>query len=176
MDTTYRELLRDVKASVLLEALSCKHAVRAGANANAAAATKTAETAETADDEPPSEDTAELEGTTDHVEDADDLLRGTKRRRKRPLDGVDAVRLARISVEACRRERERTRSGEDDSGSDASLSKLARFTDAFALADYAPFLQYVPRLVNVVRARPFTFIHVHPSLSTPSIRALLTAF
>ena len=35
---------------------------------------------------------------------------------------------------------------------DASLSKKARFTDRFALADYGPFLWYVPRIVNVVRA------------------------
>lgn len=34
--------------------------------------------------------------------------------------------------------------------SDATLSRVAHFTDKFALQKYEPFLHYVPRLVNVV--------------------------
>ena len=38
----------------------------------------------------------------------------------------------------------------DDDLSDDALSQYARFTKEIALAPYAPFLHYVPRLVNVV--------------------------
>lgn len=54
-------------------------------------------------------------------------------------------------VQACQRERKR-RAALDPSEdlSDARLSKLARFTDAFDLSPYEPFLHFLPRLVNVV--------------------------
>ena len=54
-------------------------------------------------------------------------------------------------VQACRDERKRhlARETEEDL-SDERLSKLARFTDAAALAPYTPFLHFVPRLVNIV--------------------------
>ena len=55
-------------------------------------------------------------------------------------------------VQACREERKRQLAGAPEEDlSDARLSKLARFTDGAALAPYAPFLHFVPRLVNIVR-------------------------
>ena len=54
-------------------------------------------------------------------------------------------------VQACREERKRKLAvTPDEDLSDELLSKLARFTDAAALAPYAPFLHFVPRLVNIV--------------------------
>jgi len=37
-----------------------------------------------------------------------------------------------------------------DAVSDAAVCNAARFTDQFALKMYEPYLQYVPRIVNVV--------------------------
>ena len=55
-------------------------------------------------------------------------------------------------VKACRAERKRARSEETEvDTSNETLCKQTRFTDSMALADYAPFLHYVPRLVNIVR-------------------------
>lgn len=55
-------------------------------------------------------------------------------------------------VQACRAERKRSLAATPEEDlSDARLSKLARFTDALALAPYTPFLHFVPRLVNIVR-------------------------
>ena len=54
-------------------------------------------------------------------------------------------------VQACREERKRKLAvTPNEDLSDELLSKLARFTDAAALAPYAPFLHFVPRLVNIV--------------------------
>ena len=54
-------------------------------------------------------------------------------------------------VQACRVERKRRLALEPaEDLSDARLSKLARFTDGTVLAPYAPFLHFVPRLVNIV--------------------------
>lgn len=55
-------------------------------------------------------------------------------------------------VQACREERKRRLAIDPlEDVSDARVSKLARFTDGAALAPYAPFLHFVPRLVNIVR-------------------------
>jgi len=60
-----------------------------------------------------------------------------------------------VVVDACRAARKRLRERTAaDALDDATLSKLARFTDGAALAPYAPFLHLVPRLVNIVRSRP----------------------
>lgn len=57
-------------------------------------------------------------------------------------------------VKACREERKRAVPGpNDDDIDDTELCKMARFTDGLSLQDYAPFLHYVPRLVNIVRSR-----------------------
>lgn len=54
-------------------------------------------------------------------------------------------------VQACREERKRRLAIDPlEDVSDARVSKLARFTDGAALAPYAPFLHFVPRLVNIV--------------------------
>lgn len=56
---------------------------------------------------------------------------------------------------ACRASRKRTleEEGDRDDLSDEALSQYTRFTDSIALEPYRHFLHYVPRLVNVVRAR-----------------------
>ena len=66
------------------------------------------------------------------------------------LQGLDQ------SIGACveARKRKRVIDGEGDALDDASLSQYSRFTKNLALSPFAPFLHYVPRLVNVVRALP----------------------
>ena len=60
-------------------------------------------------------------------------------------------RVAEV-VQACREARKRSlEAAPEEDLSDAHLSKLACFTDSAALAPYAPFLHFVPRLVNIVR-------------------------
>jgi len=67
-----------------------------------------------------------------------------------PFDTYDRVSTV---VKACRAERKRARAEEVDvDTSDETLCRHTRFTDSMALSDYAPFLHYVPRLVNIVRA------------------------
>ena len=74
-------------------------------------------------------------------------------------------RVAQV-VKACREERKRAvPEPNDDDIEDTELSKMARFTDGLALQDYAPFLHYVPRLVNIVRLPAFK-AHPLPSEST----------
>ena len=69
-----------------------------------------------------------------------------------PFDTYERVSTV---VKACRVERKRARAEEVETDtSDETLCKQTRFTDSMALADYAPFLHYVPRLVNIVRACP----------------------
>ena len=66
-----------------------------------------------------------------------------------PFDTYERVSTV---VKACRAERKRARLEEVEvDASDETLWKQTRFTDSMALADYAPFLHYVPRLVNIVR-------------------------
>ena len=60
------------------------------------------------------------------------------------------VEIATQVLAACAAQRKRTPAERPPDTSDEALSKRARFTDKFALAPYAPFLHYVPRLVNVV--------------------------
>jgi len=73
-----------------------------------------------------------------------------------PFDTYERVSTV---VKACRAERKRARAEEVQvDTTDETLSAQTRFTDSMALADYAPFLHYVPRLVNIVRT-PFS----HPS-------------
>ena len=69
---------------------------------------------------------------------------------KVPFDLYERVSAV---VKACRVERKRARAEETPIDvSDQALSKQTRFTDSVALANYAPFLHYLPRLVNIVRA------------------------
>jgi hypothetical protein len=68
---------------------------------------------------------------------------------EKPFDTCECVRTV---VDACRNARKRLRERTPDQPLDnAVLCKLARFTDNAALAPYAPFLHFVPRLVNIVR-------------------------
>lgn len=71
-----------------------------------------------------------------------------------PTEGTPFNTYERVStvVKACRSERKRVRQEElEVETSDETLCKHTRFTDSLALANYAPFLHYVPRLVNIVR-------------------------
>jgi len=73
------------------------------------------------------------------------------------------------AVNACRTER-RKRSVDDISATnDDELCKYARFTDDAALEPFAPFLHYVPRIVNVVTVRA---PHTTYSGRTPSLLTL----
>jgi len=73
------------------------------------------------------------------------------------------------TVDHCKTIRKRNCREEEDHVSDERLSKLARFTDNMALKPFEPFLQYVPRLVNVVTVffhslpLPFSSAPLHPS-------------
>lgn len=86
-----------------------------------------------------------------------------------PFDTYDRVKKV---VHVCHRERKRRALSETPEDlSDVRLSKLARFTDASALAPYAPFLHFLPRLVNIVsasyRTRPRPPWHESLSRATP---------
>ena len=60
-------------------------------------------------------------------------------------------------VGACRAERKRREREEAPPEiSDQELYKLTRFTDGMLLEPYAPFLHFVPRLVNIVRSYAHT--------------------
>jgi hypothetical protein len=79
---------------------------------------------------------------------------GNARSSQTPPKGTPFDTYERVStvVKACRVERKRARLDEVEvDTSDETLCKHTRFTDSMALADYAPFLHYVPRLVNIVR-------------------------
>jgi len=60
---------------------------------------------------------------------------------------IGAVRKVVKELAAARK---RQRVVPEEAIDDLALSSQARFTDHLALANYAPFLQYVPRVVNVV--------------------------
>ena len=67
-----------------------------------------------------------------------------------PFDTYERVSVV---VKAGRSERKRARQVEQEvDTSDETLYMNARFTDSVALSNYTPFLHYVPRLVNIVRA------------------------
>jgi len=82
-------------------------------------------------------------------------------------------------VKACRAERKRApldpNAGDVE---DERLFKMARFTDGMALDNYAPFLHYVPRLVNIVGSSsterslplrpsaPAQTAHAHPTIES----------
>ncbi len=70
-----------------------------------------------------------------------------------------AAETVRSVVGAMAEHRKRPRTVDTEALEDADLSAGARFTDAFALTPYAPFLHYVPRIVNVVTVR---FACSHP--------------
>lgn len=55
-------------------------------------------------------------------------------------------------MQECRRKRRLAAATKEDL-SDEAVSNVAQFTDRFSLACYAPFLHYVPRLVNIVTVR-----------------------
>lgn len=82
----------------------------------------------------------------------------------------DVQELLETCIGACRASRKRHQESATppDDTSDHGLSQYTRFTDQISLDVYKQFLHYVPRLVNVVRARPH---HAHP----PAL-ALLTVF
>lgn len=63
---------------------------------------------------------------------------------------TNALSSIKTTVEHCNSARKRTSNECEVETSDHHLSKLARFTDEMALKPFQHFLQYVPRLVNVV--------------------------
>jgi len=88
------------------------------------------------------------------------MPKATKQRARRrpdpmhtPTTAVPFSAYERVAavVKACRAERKRApldpNAGDVE---DERLFKMARFTDGMALDNYAPFLHYVPRLVNIV--------------------------
>ena len=76
-----------------------------------------------------------------------------KRKREKTPSNVHlekAMPAVKKSVQQCEEARSLHTSQRVTDCSDAALSALARFTDDMALKPFQPFLQYVPRLVNVV--------------------------
>ena len=67
----------------------------------------------------------------------------------------DPVEIVKEVLKNCKRKRDELKANNDQSVTDYTLSQLSRFTDKFDLKPYASFLQYVPRLVNVVTVRSF---------------------
>lgn len=65
----------------------------------------------------------------------------------------DAHATVRKAVKRCREVRAIRQGPDKEPIDDETLSKYARFTDDTALQPFAPFLHYVPRLVNVVTVR-----------------------
>lgn len=65
----------------------------------------------------------------------------------------DAKAIIRKTVKQCRKIKELRQTCDLLHVNDDTLCKYARFTDGVALAPFAPFLHYVPRLVNVVTVR-----------------------
>ena len=80
---------------------------------------------------------------------------GKRKREKTPSDLQleKAMSAVKKSVQQCEEARSVDKSKCVTDCSDAALSALARFTDDMALKPFQPFLQYVPRLVNVVTVR-----------------------
>lgn len=64
-----------------------------------------------------------------------------------------AERVKRV-VEVVHEARKKQRPDEVHDCSDDVLCEMARYTDMFALKSYERFLEYVPRIVNVVRRQP----------------------
>jgi len=65
----------------------------------------------------------------------------------------DAAEIAQQVVNRCKRKREEMNHGQKTRISDEELSQLAPFSDKFNLTPFRHFLQYVPRLVNVVTVK-----------------------
>lgn len=79
----------------------------------------------------------------------------TKGKRKRDSESLDSqiersISMVRETVEHCSKTRNLHTERDKPDCSDKALCKLATFTDDMALEPFQPFLQYVPRLVNVV--------------------------
>lgn len=80
---------------------------------------------------------------------------GTPKKKKQTTVKLDAqisnsIGFLKSTVSHCNDSRKRDRPDVEIDSSDAELSKLARFTDCMGLKPFQAFLQYVPRLVNVV--------------------------
>lgn len=80
---------------------------------------------------------------------------GTPKKKKQTTVKLDAqisnsISFLKSTVSHCNESRKRDRPDVEIDSSDAKLSKLARFTDCMGLKPFQAFLQYVPRLVNVV--------------------------
>lgn len=96
----------------------------------------------------------------------DDAHRGEEQNRDQDQDSTTAaIRIVSKVVEHCRNVRQRcTCDPKEDSDMSAELCKQARFTDGIALESFQHFLNYVPRLVNVVTVSirlPSTHTHIH---------------
>ena len=78
------------------------------------------------------------------------------------------VNFIQKTVDHCKGIRKRNCREEEEYVSDERLSKLARFTDKMALKPFELFLQYVPRLVNVVT------VYLSHGLSLPTVSLSLT--
>lgn len=72
-----------------------------------------------------------------------------------PGQPPDAKKLVKTAVKRCREQRNLVCGNGTQRIDDATLFKRARFTDSSALKPFAPFLHYVPRLVNVVTVCDF---------------------
>jgi len=78
----------------------------------------------------------------------------------------DVMSTVKSTVEHCNQARKRVHANTSIDISDTRLSKLAKFTDEMALKHFETFLQYVPRLVNVVTVRACTITMPHPTPCT----------
>jgi hypothetical protein len=78
------------------------------------------------------------------------------------------VNFIQKTVDHCKGIRKRNCREEEEYVSDERLSKLARFTDKMALKPFELFLQYVPRLVNVVT------VYLSHGLSLPTVSLSLS--
>lgn len=69
---------------------------------------------------------------------------------ERETQVVNSIACIKRTIHHCSETRKRNQSDLQVDTSDTKLSKLARFTDCTGLKPFQAFLQYVPRLVNVV--------------------------
>lgn len=95
----------------------------------------------------------------------------SKRDSNSEIEFDNILSAVRSTVEHCDQSRKRNSNDADVDVSDTCIVKYAKFTDEMALKPFETFLQYVPRLVNVVTVRirlPSTHIHTTCSGMIPS--------
>ena len=89
----------------------------------------------------------------------------SKRDSNSEIELDDILSAVRSTVEHCDTSRKRDSSDAKVDASDACIVKYAKFTDNMALKPFETFLQYVPRLVNVVTVRNCTSTLSHLSFA-----------